>query len=109
MSSWVYGNMLLMVYGSIIFLVGYSLTLKRKGGFRRDRLTLRLFGCCAGFVSLLVLVMGFLYIFVLPKEALEGWATKLDFYGLQLANYLVCGGILGAIAVYCWLPGRKNP
>ncbi len=103
MAPWLSGNATVIVFGSAFFLVGYSLTLRKKGSVYRGALLLRLFGACTGLVALFTLVLGAWYSFFLPKE-LSGFYAKLEFYGLQFAVFLLWGGILAAVTCYCWLP-----
>jgi len=103
MAPWLANNSLLMIIGSTLYIAGYSMTLRRKGRSRRDRLMLRLFGVGTGVVSLALLVLGLDYVFFLPKE-ISGLSQHLDMYGVQLCTFLAFSAVLGAVTVYCWMP-----
>jgi len=107
MAPWLANNAMLLVLGSALFLVGYSMTLRRKGRFVRERLILRLFGVGTGLISLALLVLGADYFFFLPRE-LQGLSDNLNFFGIQLCTFLVWSASLGAVTVYCWLPHKNG-
>lgn len=108
LALWLSANIPVIAYGATIFIIGYSLTLKKKGFFPRGRQLLRLFGVCTGFAAAFFLVLGLLYVFVLPGDELVGFSDNLEFYGLQLSHIIAWCSILGAITAYCWLPGKAG-
>lgn len=108
LAFWMESNISYITFGSIIFIIGYSLTLKKKGTFERGNMLLKLFGVCAGFVAVAFFVLDLLYTFVLPKEELVGFSANLQFYGMQIAQIAAWCSILGAITVYCWLPKKAG-
>ncbi len=114
MAPWLADNAMLLALGSALFLVGYSMTLRRRGRFSTERLMLRLFGVGTGFIALALLVLGVDYLFFLPKE-LQGLSAHLDLFGIQLSAFLVWFAALSAVTVYCWLPkggsrdGEEDP